>query len=101
MEQYGGNGKDLIDYILAIDDKLNDIEQIIYVLGGLDINYTSLVTSITSKKIVISLDEVFTRMSMHERQHDRMTLPNQQLRQAHYSQHTKPFAYDTNASQSS
>lgn len=60
MGQYIIVAKDLIDHILAVSDKISDYEQILYILGGLDSNYTSLVITITSKKWVLFLDEVFT-----------------------------------------
>lgn len=50
MEQCIGTSKDLIDYILVAGDTLGDKEQVLYVLGGLDTNYTSIVTTIITHK---------------------------------------------------
>lgn len=50
MKEYINRAKDLIDFFLAIGDMLGDCEQVLYVLRGLDVNYTFLVTIITNKK---------------------------------------------------
>lgn len=50
MQQYISHSKDLIDHILTTGDNLSDKEQLLYVLGGLDVAYESLVTTITNKK---------------------------------------------------
>lgn len=42
MELYISVTKDLVDHFLATGDQISDREQILYVLGGLDQNYTSL-----------------------------------------------------------
>lgn len=66
MEQYISVAKDLTDHILAAGDTISDREQILYVLGGLDSDYTSLVTTITSKKRILPLAKVSTCIRMHE-----------------------------------
>lgn len=67
MKEYISMENDLLDHIMVIGGIIFDREQMLYVIGGLDSNYTSLVKNITSKKSVISLDELFTRMRMYER----------------------------------
>lgn len=47
MEQYISTARDLIDHLMAIGDHLGDREQVLYVPGGLDVNYISIVTNIT------------------------------------------------------
>lgn len=42
-------------YTLVVGDRTSDREQLLYVLVGLDSSYSSIVTSITSKKRVLSL----------------------------------------------
>lgn len=56
------HSKNLINHLLVADDQINDYEQILDILGEMDQNYTSLITTITSKKRVFPLDKVFTRM---------------------------------------
>lgn len=58
MEKYISNSKDLIDHLFASGDALSDKKHMLYVLGGLDTNYTSLVTYITNKKIILTLNEL-------------------------------------------
>lgn len=85
MEKYICKAKDLIDHILVVGDHLNDHEKMLYILEGFDSNYVSLITNITSKKRVLGLDEVFTRLITHERQCEHMNVPYSSLIQAYYS----------------
>lgn len=39
MEQYISHSKDLINHILETGDNMSDREQMLYVLGGLDVDY--------------------------------------------------------------
>lgn len=68
MKKYIDNSKDLIDYLLVSSDALSDKEYIIYVFDGLYTNYTSLITHITNKKKILTLDELYARIRMHEKQ---------------------------------
>lgn len=68
MKKYIDNSKDLIDYLLVSSDALSDKEYILYVFDGLDTNYTSLITHITNKKKILTLDELYARIRMHEKQ---------------------------------
>lgn len=79
MKQYISKSKDIIDHLLDASDTLSDKEHMIYVLGGLDANYTSLVTNIISKERILSLDEIYTRMRLHKRRNARMISCSGQL----------------------
>lgn len=48
----------------------------LYMLGGLNVGYESLVNTITNKKRVLSLDKLFTRMRTHDRQMECMNQPD-------------------------
>lgn len=50
MDQYISKHMDLVDFLLPTGETLFDREQALYVIGGLDVNYTSLITNITNKK---------------------------------------------------
>lgn len=89
IEQYISVAKDLKDYILAAGDKINDREQILYVLEGVDFNYTSLITTITNMKRILPPNKVFPRMRMHERQHERMHFSDPDLIHANYANYSK------------
>lgn len=54
-------------------------------LGGLDSNYSSLMSNITSKKRIFGLDELFTLMRTHDRQQERMNHLNSYVVHAKYS----------------
>lgn len=68
VEQYANQCKDLINPLLIVDDFINDREQALYMLRGLEANYNSLMTNITNKKFVLGLDEFFTKMKTYEHQ---------------------------------
>lgn len=65
MESYISIEKNLIDHIIATGDNISDIEQILYILRGLGVYYNSIVTNLTQKKWVSSLDEVFNKLRIH------------------------------------
>lgn len=60
-------------------------KQALYILGGLNLTYTSAITNITNKKRVIGLDELFTSMKTLERKIQMMSIPDSQLVQANYT----------------
>lgn len=64
--------RELINHLIARDEMISTREQVIYVLVGLDLEYTSLITNITNKKHLRSLDEVLSRMRTYEQQLQRI-----------------------------
>lgn len=55
MKKYISIAKYLLDHIMVARDVISKREQVLYVIGSLDSNYTSLMKNITGKKYVISL----------------------------------------------
>lgn len=76
---------------MAAGDVINDNEHMFYILGGLDSNYTSLITNIISKKCVLSRDDIFTRMCMHKIQRERMNLTDLEDFSVNYAKQLKNF----------
>lgn len=70
MEQYINHSKDVIDHLLGGRDNINTQYHMIYVLKGLDGNYSSLVTTVTKKR-VLNLDKYFTKTRTLEKQIER------------------------------
>lgn len=75
MEQCISLEKKLVDHILEFVDIISNREHMLYVFEGLDSNYISLITNITNKKQILSLNDIFTCLRMHERQCKCMNLP--------------------------
>lgn len=69
----------MIDHLYAIIDYISDPEQMLYVLRGLDSNFSPLVTNIIGKKRILSLDELFTCIRTHDQQQARMNSTDTQL----------------------
>lgn len=65
-KDYTNTLNELINHLIATIYAINDKEHVLYVLEGLDLNYTSLIILITSKKFLPSLDEVFSKIKIHE-----------------------------------
>lgn len=63
---YFNKVKCLTDTLVSISKPLLDEEVISYVLVGLDIEYDSLVTSITTRPDELSLNELYAHMVNHE-----------------------------------
>lgn len=61
----------------------------LYILGGLEVGYESLVTNVTKKERMkewmISLDNIFTKMRTHDKHMEHMNLSDSQFVQANYS----------------
>lgn len=72
MENYIGTTKNLINHIMVVGDEISDCEKVLYILGGLDFQYSSLITNITQKKCKPSLDEVFNALCIHGKHLERM-----------------------------
>lgn len=66
----------MIDYFTAASDPISDCEQMLYVLGNLDSNFAPLVTNITGKERILSLDKYFAHLRMQGRYQDNMSLPD-------------------------
>lgn len=66
VEVYISTTRELIDNVIATSDTISSKEQMIYALGSLDLTYTSLVKNIINNKHIPTLDEVFSRMRIHE-----------------------------------
>lgn len=79
MEEYIVDAKELFDLMSEIGDLISSQEEILYLLGGLNAGYISIVTNITHKKNMPSIDEVFSRLITHERQLVRMSPIDLQL----------------------
>lgn len=91
MGQYINHSKDMIDHLLVSRDTLSIRDQVLYVLRGLDGCYEFLVTIVTNKKKVLSLDELFNRMRTHDKQLERINILDIALIQANYSITKQPF----------
>lgn len=67
-----GYTKNLINCIVSASDDIFNKEQVLYVIGGLSLDYNTIVTIITQNEKVSSLDEIFTALRIHEEQQERM-----------------------------
>lgn len=67
-DAYISGARELINHVIPAGDVINPCEQVLYVMGCLDLAYVSLMTSITNKKHIPCLDEVFSKMIIHEQQ---------------------------------
>lgn len=63
----------------------------LYVLGGLDGHFESMVTIITNKKWFFTLDELFTWMRTHDKQMERLQMSDSQHVQAKYLVIKQPY----------
>lgn len=63
----------------------------LYVLGGLDGHFESMVTIITNKKWFLTLDELFTWMRTHDKQMERLQMSDYQHVQAKYLVIKQPY----------
>lgn len=73
---YTSHSKDLIDHLFTIGDALSNRVQVLYMLGELDGGYKSPMITITNKKMVLSLDELFTRMRIYDMKMKCMNMPH-------------------------
>lgn len=72
LEKYISIRKDLIDHFLAIRYIISDLEQKLYMFRGLNSHYSFLVTNVTGKKRILSIDELFHSKCVHNRQQECM-----------------------------
>lgn len=73
MSQYINTVKDLFNILIVVGATITLKDYIIYMIGRLDFNYNSLITTLTHKKKIPSLEKVFTMMHVYE-QVQRMSL---------------------------
>lgn len=59
---------DLLNHLIAIEYHINVNEHSLYVIGGLDHNYSSLVGIVSYKRREINLNELFSTMRTHEKE---------------------------------
>lgn len=61
METYISAARKLINHVVAAGDFISPLEQVLYVLGGLDMTYTSLVTNITQQEVYTQFGRSFSK----------------------------------------
>lgn len=62
MNDYINKTKDLFNRLNVKGDTRTLKDQVMYLIGGLDYNYRSLITTLTYKKRILSFKEVFIMM---------------------------------------
>lgn len=87
MNEYINQAKDIFNLLLAAADPISLREQVIYLVSGLNFDYNSLITTLTYKKKMPTLEEVFIMMRVHEQQVQRMQSfsVDHQLNQANFA----------------
>lgn len=60
MNDYISRAKDLCNHLSAASDPISPRDWIMYLFSGLNFDYSSLITTLTYKKEMPSLEEVFT-----------------------------------------
>lgn len=66
METYISITKSLIDYVSITSDEISNRDQVLYILGGLGSDYACIIPTITQKKKVSSLSDLFSSLRIQE-----------------------------------
>lgn len=66
MNEYMSQAKDIFNHLLVVGDPISRHNQVKYLVNGLSFEYNSLITTLTYKKIMPTLEEVFTMIKVHE-----------------------------------
>lgn len=67
MESYISSCRELLNHLIVVGDNITAREKVMYVIGRLDGNYSSLVTTVSNKRREISIDEFFSMMTTNEK----------------------------------
>lgn len=89
MSDFISRAKDLFNHLSVAGVQISLREQIMYLVNGLNFVYNSLITTITYKQKMPTLEEVFTMTHAHEQQIMTMhsLYANPQLIHANFVQH--------------